>query len=107
MIKKIVCVCACPAGIAHTYLAAGSLEKAAKNAGIECKVETDGAGGVENELTEEDIKNADAVLLAVDSFVEMDRFLGKPVMEVPVSQAVRNGEEVIKRLQEEEIEIYE
>ncbi len=107
MIKKIIGVCACPAGIAHTYLAAESLEKAAKAAGLECKIETDGAGGIENELTKKDIKNADAVIVAADTVVEMDRFIGKPLMEISVSEAVRNGEKVIKKLLNEELEIYE
>lgn len=107
MIKKIIGVCACPAGIAHTYLAAESLEKAAKAAELECKIETDGAGGIENELTKKDIKNADAVIVAADTVVEMDRFIGKPLMEISVSEAVRNGEKVIKKLLNEELEIYE
>lgn len=107
MIKKIIGVCACPAGIAHTYLAAESLEKAAKAAGLECKIETDGAGGIENELTKKDIRNADAVIVAADTVVEMDRFIGKPLMEISVSEAVRNGEKVIKKLLNEELEIYE
>lgn len=107
MIKKIIGVCACPAGIAHTYLAAESLEKAAKVAGLECKIETDGAGGIENELTKKDIRNADAVIVAADTVVEMDRFIGKPLMEISVSEAVRNGEKVIKKLLNEELEIYE
>lgn len=107
MIKKIIGVCACPAGIAHTYLAAESLEKAAKAAGLECKIETDGAGGIENELTKKDIKNADAVIVAADTVVEMDRFIGKPLMEISVSEVVRNGEKVIEKLLNEELEIYE
>ncbi len=105
--KKIVGVCACPAGIAHTYLAAESLEKAAKAAGLECKIETDGAGGVENELTAKDIREADAVILAVDSFVEMDRFIGKPVLEVGVSKAVRNGDAIIQQVLYGKIDVYE
>lgn len=107
MIKKIIGVCACPAGIAHTYLAAESLEKAAKAAGLECKIETDGAGGIENELTKKDIKNADAVIVAADTVVEMDRFIGKPLMEISVSEVVRNGEKVIEKLLNEELEVYE
>ncbi len=107
MIKKIIGVCACPAGIAHTYLAAESLEKAAKAAGLECKIETDGAGGVENELTKKDIREADAVIIAADTVVEMDRFIGKPLIEVSVSEAVRNGEKVINNVMNNELEIYE
>lgn len=107
MIKKIIGVCACPAGIAHTYLAAESLEKAATAAGLECKIETDGAGGIENELTKKDIKNADAVIVAADTVVEMDRFIGKPLMEISVSEVVRNGEKVIEKLLNEELEVYE
>ena len=105
--KKIIGVCACPAGIAHTYLAAESLEKAAKEAGLECKIETDGAGGIENELTKKDIREADAVIVAADTVVEMDRFIGKPLLEISISEAVRDGNKVIQYVLNNELEEYE
>lgn len=67
----IVCVTACPVGIAHTYMAAANLEKAFKHAGHEVKVETQGAQGLENEITEEDLTRADAALIAVISELRM------------------------------------
>lgn len=104
--KKIVGVAACPAGIAHTYLAAESIVKAAKEVGYEVKMETNGAGGVENELTSQEIKEADAVIIAADTFVEMERFDGKPLLEVSVSMAVRNGRKVIEQIEEGNLSIY-
>lgn len=75
---KIVGVCACVAGIAHTYIAQEKLIESAKNRGHEIKVETQGVIGIENELSTEDIKNADVVILAIDvSISKRDRFEGK------------------------------
>lgn len=105
--KKIIGVAACPAGIAHTYLAAESLIQAAKEKGYEVKIETNGAGGVENELSDQEIREADAVIIAADTFVEMDRFKGKPLLEVSVSKAVRNGKEVIETVENGTLEIYQ
>ncbi|WP_027093919.1 PTS fructose transporter subunit IIC [Cohnella thermotolerans] len=88
--KKIIAVTACPTGVAHTYLAAESLLKTAKEKRIEIKVETRGAVGVENELTEQDIAEAHAVIVAADTDVLESRFAGKPVVRVPVAQAIKN-----------------
>lgn len=104
--KKIVGVTACPAGIAHTYMAAESLERAAKSLGYEVKIETNGASGVENRLTEEDIKQADAVIIAADMNVEMERFRGKPLIEVSVSEAIRNATKILNKVKNGELEIY-
>ncbi|MGX8852296.1 PTS fructose transporter subunit IIB [Amedibacillus sp. YH-ame10] len=104
--KKLVGVAACPAGIAHTYLAAESIVQAAKEMGYEVKMETNGAGGVENELSDQDIKEADAVVIAADTFVEMERFHGKQLLEVSVSMAVRNGKKVIETIEAGNLEIY-
>lgn len=104
--KKIVGVCACPAGIAHTYMAAESLERHAKKLGYQIKVETNGASGVENRLTDADIQNADFVIIAADTSVEMERFLGKPLIEASVTDAVRKVEEIFKKIEENNVKIY-
>ena len=87
--KRIIGVCACPAGIAHTYMAAENLERQGKKLGFQVKIETNGSGGVENRLREEDIKEADYVIIAADTRVEMERFRGKKLLEVSVTDAVR------------------
>ena len=87
--KRIIGVCACPAGIAHTYMAAENLERQGKKLGFQVKIETNGSGGVENRLREEDIKEADYVIIAADTRVEMERFRGKKLLEVSVRDAVR------------------
>ena len=96
---KIVAVTACPTGIAHTYMAAEQLEKTGKSLGHEIKVETQGAMGIENELSAADIKNADFVIFAVDIEVEQrDRFEGRTIIEVPVADAIKNPKGVFARL---------
>ncbi|PTX99074.1 PTS fructose transporter subunit IIB [Opitutus sp. ER46] len=96
---NIVAVTACPTGIAHTYMAAEKLEKTAKALGHHIKVETQGAMGIENELTAADIKAADAVLFAVDIEVEKnERFAGKKVVNVPVQLAIRDPKGVLAKL---------
>lgn len=88
--KKILAVTACPTGVAHTYMAAESLLKTAKNKDIPIKVETRGAVGVENELTPQEIAEAHAIIVAADTDVQEARFAGKPVVRVPVAQAIKN-----------------
>ncbi|MFQ6794384.1 MAG: PTS fructose transporter subunit IIB [Thomasclavelia sp.] len=104
--KKIIGVCACPAGIAHTYMAAENLENYAKKKGYEVKIETNGSAGVENRLTEEDILAADVVIIAADTNVEMERFRGKPLLEVSVSTAVRKVEKIFETIENGDISIY-
>lgn len=94
---KMVAVTACPTGIAHTYMAAESLEKAARELGVEIKVETEGSVGAENALTPEDIASADVVIIAAATQVPKDRFAGKPILEVPIQDAIKNGKAVIER----------
>ena len=96
--KRIIGVCACPAGIAHTYMAAENLEQQGKKLGFQVKIETNGSGGVENRLREEDIKEADYVIIAADTRVEMERFRGKKLLEVSVTDAVRKVESVYEKL---------
>lgn len=96
---KIVAVTACPTGIAHTYMAAERLEKAAKKLGHAIKVETQGAMGIENGLTEADVKGADVVLIAAGISVrDRERFEGKRVVEATVQEAIRNAEGVLASL---------
>ncbi len=96
---KIIAVTACPTGVAHTYMAAARLEKVAKDMGHEIKVETQGALGIENELSESDIRGAQVVILAVDINVEgRDRFQGLRTIEVPLQKAIKDTREIFERL---------
>lgn len=97
---KIVAVTACPTGIAHTYMAAEKLEKAAKALGHQIKVETQGAMGLENELQAAEIAAADGVIFAVDIEIEQrERFAGKKTILVPVQQAIKDPQGVIRKLE--------
>lgn len=93
--KYVLAVTACPTGIAHTYMAADSLNKTAKEMNINIKVETNGSTGVKNQLTQEDIDKADGIIVAADKQVEMARFNGKKVVIVPVVQAMKRPKELI------------
>ncbi|OOE73713.1 PTS fructose transporter subunit IIC [Salinivibrio sp. ML290] len=92
----IIGVTGCPAGVAHTYLAAEALEKAADELGYEIKVETNGSIGVKNAPTQDDILRADAIVVACDKQTDMSRFNGKPVVEVGVKEAIRDGKGLIE-----------
>lgn len=104
--KNIVAVTGCPTGIAHTYMAAEALEKKAKELGYNIKVETRGSGGAKNVLTEEDIANADGVIIASDTNVPMDRFAGKKVIETQVSDGISKPDVLIERVLSENAPIY-
>ncbi len=96
---KIVAVTACPTGIAHTYMAAEQLEKTAKVRGHQIKVETQGAMGIENELSATDIREAQAVIFAADIEIERrERFAGLRVLEVSVQQAIKDPAGVFAKL---------
>jgi len=98
----IVGITACPTGIAHTYMAAERLEKAGKKMGLRVKVETQGAMGIENELTAEDIREAAAVIFAVGIPVQKkERFEGKKIYEVGVQEAIKSAESILLRIQNE------
>lgn len=99
---KVIAVTACPTGIAHTYMAADALKKKAEELGIAFKVETNGSGGVKNRLTEEDIAEADAVIVAADKQVDMERFAGKVVIEVPVAEGIRNAAGLLEKAAKQE-----
>lgn len=92
---KIVGITACTAGIAHTYIAKEKILMAAQELGHQAKIETQGSIGVEDRLTEEDIKSADVVLLATDINVDKGRFAGKPVVDVPISMIMKSPKSVL------------
>ncbi len=94
---KFVAVTSCPTGIAHTYMAAEALQMAAKELGHEIKVETQGSVGAENVITEKDLKEAKAVIIAADTNVDKSRFAGMPIIEVPVKDAIKDSKGLIER----------
>jgi len=96
---QVLAVTACPTGIAHTYMAAETLEQAARKLGMTLKVETNGSAGVKNRLTGEEIAQCDGVIVAADKSVEMSRFDGKRVLSVPVSEAIKKPEKLLRRVQ--------
>lgn len=95
--KKILAVTGCPTGIAHTFMAAEAIEKSAKAHGCFVKVETRGSGGAKNVLTEQEISEADCIIVAADTKVPMDRFDGKKLIEVPVSDGISKANQLIER----------
>lgn len=92
---QIIAATGCPTGIAHTYMAQEALEQAAKRKGVTIKVETHGQIGIEHELTPEEIKNAEAVIIAADKDVQAQRFAGKRVIDVSVSKGIKDADELI------------
>jgi len=96
---KIVSVCACTSGIAHTYIAKEKLIRAAESMGHTIKVETQ---GTEDELTAEEIKEADVVILAVDiAITGTERFEGKPTIKVPTNVCVKAPKKLIEKIENE------
>ncbi|HEM4181883.1 TPA: PTS sugar transporter subunit IIA [Streptococcus suis] len=102
----IVAVTACTTGIAHTYMAEEALKKQAAEMGVDIKVETNGASGVGNKLTAEDIKNAAGVIIAADKAVDMPRFNGKPLVSHPVAAGIKQPEELINLILEGKASAY-
>lgn len=94
---KLVAVTSCPTGIAHTYMAAEGLEKAAKAAGAQIKIETRGSGGAKNVLTDQDIAEADCVIIAADAQVPMARFHGKKLIQAPVSDGINKADKLVEK----------
>lgn len=103
---KLLAVTGCPTGIAHTYMAAESLEKKAAELGCTIKVETRGSGGAKNVLTKAEIAEADAIIVAADTQVPMDRFDGKKVIICKVSDGISKAEELIKRAVSGDVKVY-
>ncbi|HFI0150608.1 TPA: fructose-specific PTS transporter subunit EIIC [Streptococcus suis] len=102
----IVAVTACTTGIAHTYMAEEALKKQAAEMGVDIKVETNGASGVGNKLTAEDIENAAGVIIAADKAVEMPRFNGKPLVSRPVAAGIKQPEELINLILDGKASVY-
>ena len=105
-VSKILAVTSCPTGIAHTYMAAEGLEKAAAKAGCTIKIETRGSGGAKNILTEQEIADADCIIVAADAKVPMERFDGKHVLECQVSDGISKADELIERALKQDAPIY-
>lgn len=97
---RLLAITACTVGVAHTFMAAESLEKTAVSRGHQMKVETQGAGGIENRLTKEDIEQADGVIFAVDTGVmEEERFRDIPVLECKTKDAISRPEKIFEKLE--------
>ena len=94
---RVLAVTACPTGIAHTFMAAEALENKANDMGISIKVETNGSGGAKNVLTDEEIANAECIIVAADKKVEMARFEGKKVIQTKVANGIHKTEELLNR----------
>lgn len=105
--KLILAVTGCPTGIAHTYMAAESLEKKAKEIGCRIKVETRGSGGAKNVLTKEEIEKADCIIVAADTQVPMERFSGKPVIQCKVADGISKSEELLKKATSGKVSLYQ
>ncbi|MFI5526743.1 fructose-specific PTS transporter subunit EIIC [Streptomyces platensis] len=95
---KLLAVTACPTGIAHTYMAAEKLTQAARSLGHEIKVETQGSIGAENLLSDNDVRDADAIIIAADKDVDRSRFVGKRVLAVGVAEGIRHPERLMERV---------
>ncbi|MGN1400266.1 MAG: fructose-specific PTS transporter subunit EIIC [Bacillus sp. (in: firmicutes)] len=105
--QLVLAVTACPTGIAHTYMAADALKAKAKERGIKIKVETNGSTGIKGALTAEEIEKATAIIVAADKQVEMDRFAGKHVIQVPVAAGIRKTDELLTRAVTQDAPIYQ
>src|SRR5690625_7455516 len=86
MAKKVISITACTVGVAHTYMAAETLEKAGEAMDVDIKVETHGSVGIENNLTEQDIEEAEGLIIAADTEIDKSRFAGKQIIEVGVQK---------------------
>lgn len=103
---QILAVTACPTGIAHTYMAAESLEKTAKELGYTIKVETNGSGGDKNVLTAQEIEECDCIIVAADKDVKMARFDGKPVIITKVANGIHKAKELLQEAEGGQVPIY-
>lgn len=104
---KIVAITSCPNGIAHTYMAQEKLEQAAKELGVNIKVETQGGVGAENTLTTKDIEEADGVIIAADKQVDLSRFVGKRLINENVREGIHNPQKLIQRIINQDANIYQ
>lgn len=106
MPKKILAITSCPTGVAHTYMAAEALENAAKEMDVEIKVETHGSVGIENKFTQQDIDEADGLIIAADTNIEKSRFGGKRIIEVPVRTGIDKPRDLIQDTLDEKGRVY-
>lgn len=104
---RILAVTACPTGIAHTYMAAEGIEKAAKARGCFVKVETRGSGGAKNVLTQQEIADADCIIVAADTQVPMDRFHGKKLINVQVSDGISKADKLVDQAMSGNVPVYQ
>ena len=102
----VLAVTACPTGIAHTFMAAKALQQAGEALNVSIKVETNGQEGVKNQLTQEDIEHCKAIIVAADKKVEMARFEGKKVIQVPVKDGISKAQELVEKANNGDGEIY-
>ena len=103
---RVLAVTACPTGIAHTYMAAESLENKAKEMGISIKVETNGSGGAKNVLTPEEIEQCECIIIAADKEVDMPRFDGKPVITTKIANGIHKAEELLTEATSGKVAVY-
>ena len=103
---RVLAVTACPTGIAHTFMAAESLEEKAKNMGVTIKVETNGSGGAKNVLTAKEIEEAECIIIAADKKVDMARFDGKKVIQTKVANGIHKAEELINKATSGDAPVY-
>ena len=103
---EVLAVTGCPTGIAHTYMAAESLERKAKEMGISLKVEKNGASGIKDALTAEEIEHAKCIIVASDRQVEMARFDGKPMIQTKVANGINKSEELLREAMSNTAPIY-
>ncbi len=104
---RVLAVTACPTGIAHTYMAAESLEQTAAELGISIKVETDGSGGAKNVLTPEEIAACECIIVAADKKVETARFSGKPVLFTKVANGISKAESLLAEATSGKVPVYQ
>ena len=98
---KVVGITSCPSGVAHTYMAAEALKLSGQKLGIDVKIETQGGAGVENELSQKDIEEAACVVLVNDvSLKGMERFQGKKVIKMGVSDIIKKSDAIMKKIQD-------
>src|SRR5699024_10254572 len=103
---KLLAVTACPVGIAHTYMAAENIQKAADELGVDMKVETQGSIGAEIEVADDAMESADGIIIASDKDASKERFLGKKLLTGGVQEGVRKPEELIRRFEGGEVPVY-
>ena len=96
---KVVGVTACPSGVAHTYMAAEAIQQACEKAGVECKVETQGSIGIENQITKADVESADAVILTTDMPIKnVERFDNLKKVKIGISPAIKQADAIVAKM---------